>query len=113
MLVRALAALLDPLGEDLTQYIDHMVSVDPRAVWAPTAESIFKRMSSASLDQLWQQQTGLAASHPSITSFGRLKKGKKAERLEALFASDEVCDALGMGDKQATNLARWWPDTAT
>jgi ParB family chromosome partitioning protein len=109
-LSRALAALVDPVGDGLADLIDEMIKLDVRSYWTPTAENTFGRVTSGYLDTLWQEFLGVSEDHPSVTTFKRLKKREKADRLAAMIGSREVQDAQGLSEAQRAVLAGWRPD---
>ena len=53
---------------------------------------------------------GLKADHPTITSFAKLKKGEKADKLEQLFADPETRKALKLTKAQEKRIATWLPE---
>ena len=59
---------------------------------------------------LWADFLGLAMDHPTVTSFEKLKKGDKAEKLESLFADEATRSALGLTDDQCAHIAAWLPE---
>jgi ParB family chromosome partitioning protein len=105
-----LAALVDPVGDGLADLIDETIKLDVRSYWTPTAENTFGRVTSGYLDTLWQEFLGRSEDHPSVTTFKRLKKREKADRLEAMIGSREVQDAQGLSEAQRAVLAGWRPD---
>ena len=109
-LVRSLAALIDPIGEGLRATLDQIVKLNVRASWTPTAENFFRRVPASYLDTLWQEFLSLSPDHPRITTFTRLKKREKAEKLEDLIASVETQEAHGLAADQRVALASWLPD---
>ena len=109
-LIRHLAALLDVKDAKLAGAIDKSVETDIREVWMPTAENFFARVGGAYLDELWRDLSDLAADHPTVTTFQKLKKSEKAERLESLFADAARQDALGLTVAQKGRIAAWLPE---
>lgn len=111
VLAQHLARLLGAGDDGLTALIDKEVAPDIRAVWTPNAENFFKRVGGPYLNALWCELLDLAADHPTATTFAKLKKAEKADRLEALFAGDEaLTGALGLTDAQAVSIAAWLPE---
>ena len=108
-LLRFLASLLCAGDPKLAQLIDKRIGTDIRAVWTPTAENFFKRVSGAHLDEIWRDLLDLAPDHPGATSFARLKKGEKAERLEKLFSDPAMQEAHGVTDAQKARIDTWLP----
>ena len=84
-LTRFLAAQFRGGSEELSAMLDKETQPSIREVWTPTAENFFSRVSGSYLDDLWRDLLDLAADHPSATTFAKMRKGEKAERLEALF----------------------------
>ncbi|TNC66401.1 ParB/RepB/Spo0J family partition protein [Rubellimicrobium roseum] len=107
-LARALASLVDVEDEALGHLLDKEAKTTIRAVWTPTAENFFGRVSGAILDDLWRHLLDLAPEHPTATTFARLKKREKAERLEHLFADPRA--VRGVTEAQATRIAKWLPE---
>ena len=106
---RHLAALLKP-SEALAGVIDKQVDTSIREVWTPTAGNFFSRVGGPYLNSLWRDLLGLAADHPTVTTFEKLKKGEKAEKLEILFSDPEARSAFGLTDEQNARIAAWLPD---
>ena len=106
---RHLAALLSA-PSDLAPVIDKQVTTSIREVWTPTAENFFSRVGGPYLNDLWSDLLGLASGHPTITTFQKLKKGEKAEKLESLFGDDATRTALGLTDEQTARIAAWLPE---
>ena len=90
--------------------IDKQVTTSIREVWTPTAENFFSRVGGPYLNDLWSDLLGLAAGHPTVTTFEKLKKGEKAEKLESLFGDDATRTALGLTDEQTARIAAWLPE---
>lgn len=110
LLHRHLCAILDTSTTDLVAQIDRLTGMDVRATWTPTAENFFGRVGAAYLTDLWADLLGVAADHPTVTTFAKLKKKEKAEKLADLFASVETRSAHGMTEAQETRIAAWTPD---
>ena len=106
---RHLAALLKP-SEALAGVIDKQVDTSIREVWTPTAENFFSRVGGPYLAGLWRDLLGLAADHPTVTTFEKLKKGEKAAKLEILFTDAEARSAFGLTDEQNARIATWLPE---
>jgi len=82
-----------------------------REVWTPTAANFFSRVGGGYLDDLWRDLLDLAPEHPTATTFAKMKKGEKAERLEALFRGDgDLRSALAVTEEQAAKIAAWLPE---
>ncbi|WP_299567994.1 ParB/RepB/Spo0J family partition protein [uncultured Sulfitobacter sp.] len=109
-LVRFLAAQYRGGDEKLAAMIDRETQPSIREVWTPTAANFFSRVGGPYLNELWRDLLGLAADHPTITTFERLKKGEKAERLESLFTDEATRTALGLTDEQIARIAEWLPE---
>ncbi|TNC59471.1 ParB N-terminal domain-containing protein [Rubellimicrobium roseum] len=106
-LTRGLAALLDVDDDGLGGLIDKEAKADLRKVWTPTAENFFARVSGPTLDALWRDLLDLAPEHPTVTTFAKLRKRDKAEKLEALFA--DPASVPGVTEAQAARIAAWRP----
>jgi ParB family chromosome partitioning protein len=76
-LAQYLAQLLDLPDSALGRLIDKEAKTAIRAIWAPTAENFFTRVKGAYLDTLWREMLGLPDTHPTVTTFARLKKRAK------------------------------------
>ncbi|MBL4559284.1 MAG: hypothetical protein JKP98_26285 [Rhodobacteraceae bacterium] len=76
-LAQYLAQLLDLPDSALGQLIDKEAKTAIRAIWTPTAENFFARVKGAYLDTLWREMLGLPDTHPTVTTFARLKKRAK------------------------------------
>lgn len=62
------------------------------------------------LNALWCELLDLSEDHPTATSFAKLKKGEKADRLEKLFADAETREAFGVTEAQGERIAKWLPE---
>lgn len=82
-----------------------------RAVWTPTAANFFGRVSGATLDGLFKDLLEPDDEGPAFKSFRSLKKGAKAEAMEAIFADPKGCE-WPVTDAQAARIAEWEPDCA-
>ncbi|OWJ74405.1 ParB/RepB/Spo0J family partition protein [Haematobacter genomosp. 1] len=82
-----------------------------RAVWTPTAANFFGRVSGGTLDGLFKDLLELGEDSPAFKSFRSLKKGAKAEAMEAIFA-DPKGSEWPVTDAQAAKIAEWVPDCA-
>lgn len=111
-LVRHLAALLSVSDAKLGALVDAEAKTDIRAVWTPTAENFFARVSGAYLETLWRDLLGVAPDHPSATSFVKLRKGEKAARLESLFSDPDTRASLALTPEQEARVAAWFPAEA-
>ena len=109
-LVRFLAAQYRGGDEKLAAMIDRETQPNVREVWTPTAANFFSRVGGPYLNDLWSDLLGLAADHPTITTFERLKKGEKAAKLESLFTDADTRTALGLTDEQIARIAAWTPE---
>ncbi len=110
LLHRHLCALLDTDGTDLQAQIDKLTGLEVRKTWTPTAENFFGRVSTAYLLDLWCDLLGLNPDHPKATTFAKLKKREKAEKLADLFASEDTRSAHGLTKDQCARIAAWTPD---
>ncbi|WP_435170314.1 ParB/RepB/Spo0J family partition protein [Falsirhodobacter sp. 1013] len=82
-----------------------------RAVWTPTAANFFGRVSGGTLDDLFKDLLEQDDESPAFKSFRSLKKGAKAEAMEAIFA-DPKGSEWPVTDAQAAKIAEWVPDCA-
>lgn len=110
-LVRFLAAQYRGGDEKLEALIDKETQPNIREVWTPNAENFFSRVGGPYLNDLWRDLLDLSEDHPTATSFAKLKKGEKADKLEALFRGDhDLRSALGVTDEQAAKIGAWLPE---
>ncbi|WP_104017834.1 ParB/RepB/Spo0J family partition protein [Roseovarius nitratireducens] len=109
-LTRQLSALLSIEDEKLGQLVDKEAGTSIRSVWTPTAAGFFKRVRGDYLDDLFRELLGLKPNHPSATTFARLKKMEKAERLEKLFADPEYRTTAGLSEAQIAKIDAWLPE---
>jgi ParB family chromosome partitioning protein len=110
LLHRYLVSQLSIGDEGLGELIDKAVSRDTRSVWTPTAENFFSRVGGPYLNDLWCDLLDLKADHPTATTFAKLKKGEKAEKLEKLFNDPDTRAALGVTETQEARIAAWLPE---
>lgn len=108
-LSRHLVSLLSVEDEKLGGMIDKAVKTDIRAIWTPTADGFFKRVSGGYLDDLHRDLLGLKPDHPAATAFSRLKKAKKADRLEKMFGDADYRQVHALSEAQLKRIATWVP----
>jgi len=110
LLNRYLVSQLSIRDGDLGAMIDKLTAKRTRDTFTPTAENFFGRVNGAYLNDLWSDLLGLAADHPTVTTFGKLKKGERALRLETLFADPATRTALGLSEDQTCRINAWLPE---
>lgn len=110
LLHRYLVSQLSVRDADLGAMIDKITGKQTRQTFTPTAENFFGRVGGPYLVTLWADLLGLAEDHPTVTSFEKLKKGEKAEKLESLFADEATRTALGLTAEQQERIAAWLPE---
>ncbi len=108
-LVRMLSSLYRGGSEELMALVDKETAPSIRAVWSPTAANFFGRVGGPYLNELWRDLLDLQEEHPTATSFAKLKKGEKAEMLEALFSDPAIRAARGVTEAQEARIAAWLP----
>ena len=106
---RHLASLL-AVDEALSEVIDKAVKTDIRENFTPTADNFFGRVGGPYLNDLWRELLDLPEDHPTATTFAKLKKSEKAEKMEALFCDSEMRSAQGITEAQAKRIDTWLPD---
>ena len=106
---RHLAALLS-VDEELGEVIDKLVETDIRKIFTPTAANFFGRVGGPYLNDLWCELLDLSEDHPTATTFAKLKKSEKAEKLEALFCDPDIRSAQGLTDAQIKRIDAWLPE---
>ena len=52
----------------------------------------------------------LPEDHPTATTFAKLKKSEKAEKMEALFCDLEMRKARNVTEAQAKRIDTWLPE---
>lgn len=109
-LARFLAAQYRGGQKALVAMIDKETSPNIREVWTPTAANFFSRVGGPYLNALWRDLLDLAEDHPTATTFAKLKKGEKAEKLEALFGDAGMRSALRLTEDQEARIAAWLPE---
>ena len=109
-LIRHLAAHYQGGDEKLEALVDKATKPDVREVWTPNSANFFSRVGGPYLNALWRDLLDLAEDHPTATTFAKLKKGEKAEKLEALFSNEATRSALGVTEKQAARIDAWLPE---
>ena len=109
-LVRRLAAKYEGGSEQLLAMIDKETKPSIRAVWIPTEKNFFGRVGGPYMIDLWADLLELKADHPTATTFAKLKKFEKAQKLEKLFADPETRSALGLTKSQCARIAKWLPE---
>ena len=109
ILNRYLVSQLSIGDRDLGAMIDSLTKKNTRETFTPTAENFFKRVGGPYLVELWRDLLDLKPDHPTATTFAKLKKGEKADKLEKLFSDPTMRSALGVTEKQATRIDAWLP----
>ena len=107
---RCLAAQVKGGDASLRKMIDKVIQPNTREVWTPTAANFFSRVGGPYMVTLWRDLLELAEDHPTVTTFAKLKKSEKAEKLEALFGDAEYRAAQGVTDEQAARIDAWLPE---
>lgn len=105
-----LVAQLSIGDEKLGAMIDKATKKQTRETFTPTAENFFKRVGGPFMVTLWTDLLGLKEDHPTVTSFAKLKKAEKADKLEQLFIDPAARKALGVTKKQEARIATWLPE---
>lgn len=108
-IIRHLASLL-AVDADLAEVIDKAVETNIRDNFTPNAENFFGRVGGPYLIQQWRDLLDLAEDHPTVTTFAKLKKGEKADKIAALFDQSDVRDAHGLTEAQAKRIDGWLPE---
>lgn len=108
-ILRHLASQLTTDAE-LADVIDKTVDTNVRDNFTPTAENFFGRVGGPYLIGLWRDLLDLSEDHPTATTFAKLKKTEKADKLEALFGDPEVREAHNLTDAQAKRIDTWLPE---
>ena len=62
------------------------------------------------LETVWQSLLDLSATHPTATTFAKLKKGEKVDRMENLFSDPVTQKAFGVTAEQKERIEAWVPD---
>lgn len=109
-LARFLAAQYRGGDEKLDAVVAKETQPDIREVWTPTAANFFSRVGGPYLNAVWADLLELAEDHPTVTTFAKLKKKEKAEKLAALFTESDLRSALGITEAQAARINAWLPD---
>ncbi len=109
-LTRFLAALYRGGSEELEALVDKETKPAIREVWTPTAANFFGRVGGPYLNDLWCDLLDLKPDHTTATTFAKLKKGEKAEKLETLFADPATRKAHGVNEAQEARIAAWLPE---
>ena len=105
-LVAALARLVNPsaLKSGLGDLMHAKVQPNVRAVWTPTYDNFFKRVSSDDLSRFHMELTGSDMIDPG---FDALKKKEKGEILDDFFTNDDVRKVLSK--EQIEVIDHWVP----
>ncbi|MEP3329839.1 hypothetical protein [Sedimentitalea sp.] len=76
-------------------------------------ERAAQRVGGPYLIDLWRELLELAENHPTATTFAKLKKSEKADKLQDLFSDAATRSTLGVTDEQAARIAGWVPEGMT
>ena len=108
-IIRHLASLLS-VDADLAEVIDKAVETNIRDNFTPNAENFFGRVGGPYLIQQWRDLLDLKEDHPTVTTFAKLKKSEKADKMAALFGDGEAREAQGLTEAQIARIAEWIPE---
>ena len=108
-IIRHLASLLT-VDTDLSEVIDKAVETNIRDNFTPNAENFFGRVGGPYLIQQWRDLLDLKEDHPTVTTFAKLKKSEKADKMAALFEDGEAREAQGLTEAQIARIAEWIPE---
>ena len=108
-IIRHLASLLT-VDTDLADVIDKAVETNIRDNFTPNAENFFGRVGGPYLIQQWRDLLDLKEDHPTVTTFAKLKKSEKADKMAALFEDGEAQEAHGLTEAQIARIAAWVPE---
>ena len=108
-IIRHLASLLS-VDADLAEVIDKAVETNIRDNFTPNAENFFGRVGGPYLIQQWRDLLDLKEDHPTVTTFAKLKKSEKADKMAALFEDGEAREAQGLTEAQIARIAEWIPE---
>lgn len=107
-IIRHLAGLMT-LDSDMAAVVDKAVKTDIRDNFTPNGENFFARVGGPYMAAQWQELLGLEADHPTVTTFAKLKKTEKVDKMEGLFGDPEIREAHGLDDAANTRIATWLP----
>lgn len=108
-IIRHLASLLT-VDDDLAEVIDKAVETNIRDNFTPNAENFFGRVGGPYLIQQWRDLLDLKEDHPTVTTFAKLKKSEKADKMAALFGDGAAQEAQGLTEAQIARIAAWVPE---
>lgn len=108
-ITRHLASLLT-VDTDLADVIDKVVETNVRDNFTPNAENFFGRVGGPYLIQQWRDLLDLKEDHPTVTTFAKLKKSEKADKMAALFGDAEAQEAQGLTEAQVERIDAWVPE---
>ena len=103
-------SLLTVSDPELGAMIDKATTRRTRDVWTPTAENFFGGVGGPYLEALWRDLLDLAEDHPTATTFAKMKKGEKVERLHDLLNDAGTREARGLTKAQQDRIADWLPE---
>lgn len=109
-LTRFLAAQYQGGDAKLAATVAKETKPNIREVWTPTAENFFGRVGGPYMVEIWRDLLDLSEDHPTATTFAKLKKGEKAEKLEKLFSDADMRKAHNVTDEQAAKIDAWLPE---
>ena len=108
-IIRHLASLLT-VDDDLAEVIDKAVETNIRDNFTPNSENFFGRVGGPYLIQQWRDLLDLKEDHPTVTTFAKLKKSEKADKMAALFGDGAAQEAQGLTEAQIARIAAWVPE---
>ncbi|MEL7112372.1 MAG: hypothetical protein AAGK93_05435, partial [Pseudomonadota bacterium] len=97
-------------GTEFFGLITEEAGADIRKHWTPTAENFFSRVSAGHLVDLLCAFLDCDVRDERVTTFAKLKKAEKAERIEKLISDPTTQKLLGLTPDQKAKLDRWVPD---
>lgn len=108
-ITRHLASQLTTDAE-LADVIDKTLDTNLRDNFTPTADNFFGRVGGPYLITLWRDLLDLPQDHPTATTFAKLKKTEKVDKMEGLFGDHEMRKAHNITEAQAKRIDTWMPE---
>ena len=102
----------DAEGAAFFAHVETLSGARVRAVWTPTADGFFSRVSADYLTDLLAELLDTGTENRRIKAFRALKKTEKALAMERLFLDGTYQRAMGVSPEQSQRIADWVPSDA-
>lgn len=97
-------------GSEFFEMVASEAGADIRKHWTPTAANFFSRVSAGYLIELMCEFLECKPQDERVSTFAKLKKGEKAEKMENLVSDATTQKLMGLTPDQIAKIDKWVPD---